>query len=150
MDGTPPWRWQNVPVPEPHLGLIVAGLILHRIRPQRLLAERRARLLTGSSLITGGALLVAWATSAASNVDLAHPERLVTNGPYALSRHPMYTGWTCIYLGVALVANTRWLIILLPLLFALVHRTVLAEERHLETRLVDDYRAYQRRVRRYR
>lgn len=42
-----------------------------------------------------------------------------------------------------------YLIILSPLLFALVHRTMLAEERQLEKRPGDGYRAYKKQVRRY-
>ncbi len=71
------------------------------------------------------------------------------DGPYGVSRHPMYTGWTCIYLGVAFVVNTRWLILLSPVLLALVHFTALAEERELEKRFGSAYRAYKKRVRRY-
>jgi protein-S-isoprenylcysteine O-methyltransferase Ste14 len=149
MDGGPRWRWRNLPLPEPHLGLLAGGLILHRLWPRMLLPEGRVRLVTGWSLIAGGALLAGWATRAAGNIDLAHPARLITVGPFAVSRHPMYTAWTSIYFGVALVANTRWLILLSPLLLALVHRAVLAEEWQLATRLGDDYRDYKRRVGRY-
>ena len=149
MDGRPRWHWQNFPLPEPHLGLLAAGLILHRLRPWMFLAERRLRPVTGWSLIVAGAVLAGWATGAAGSTRLANPDRLVTDGPYAISRHPMYTGWTCIYLGVALVVNTRWLIILSPVLLALVHRTALTEERQLEEDLGDDYRAYKRQVRGY-
>lgn len=149
MDGSPRWRWRNLPLPEPHLGLIASGLILHRIRPWILLSEGPLQLVAGWSLVAGGTLLAGWATDAAGNLDLANPDGLVTNRPYTVSRHPMYSGWTCIYLGVALLVNTCWLIILSPLLLALVHRTVLGEERQLEKRLGEDYRAYQRRVPRY-
>jgi protein-S-isoprenylcysteine O-methyltransferase Ste14 len=61
----------------------------------------------------------------------------------------MYIAWTCIYLGVALVVNTCWLAILAPLLLALTHRTILAEERRLEKDLGEGYRAYKRKVGRY-
>ena len=142
-------RWRNCPLPEPHLGLLACGFILHRLRPWMLVPQRRFRLLSGWSLIIGGAVLVSWATRAAGSINLANPDRLVALGPYALSRHPMYVAWTSIYLGVALVLNTRWLIILSPLLLAFTHRTILAEERQLEKHLGDDYRAYKRRVGRY-
>jgi protein-S-isoprenylcysteine O-methyltransferase Ste14 len=59
-------------------------------------------------------------------------------------------GWTGIARGVALVANVCWLIVLSPLRLALVHFTARAEERELETCFDDTYRAYLRRVRRYR
>jgi protein-S-isoprenylcysteine O-methyltransferase Ste14 len=66
-----------------------------------------------------------------------------------MSRNPMYVGWIGIYLGMALVTNTRWLILLSPMLLALVHFTTFAEERELENRFGDNYQAYKRQVRRY-
>ena len=149
MDRGPRWRWRNLPLPEPHLGLLAGGLILHRLGPRMLLPERRVRLVTGWSLIAGGALVAGWATGAAGKIDLANPARVITVGPYAVSRHPMYTAWTSTYLGVALVAYTGWLLLLSPLLLALVHRAVLAEERQLEKRFGDDYRTYKAQVGRY-
>ena len=119
------------------------GLILHRLQPRLLHSDDRVRLL-GWSSITAGALLAGWATHAAGNIDLEKPDRLITNGPYALVRHPLYPGWTFMYIGVALVANTRWLIVLLPILLALIQRTVLAEERQLETLFGHGYRAYKK------
>jgi protein-S-isoprenylcysteine O-methyltransferase Ste14 len=61
----------------------------------------------------------------------------------------MYVGWTMVYLGVALMAGSRWLLTLLPAVLAYTHRTVLREERSLETRFGRDYRQYRERVRRY-
>lgn len=145
----PRCHWRNLPLPEPHLGLLAGGLILHRLWPSTLPAVGRPRLVAGWSLLTGGAVLAGWATKAAGTIDLAKPASVITTGPYAVSRHPMYIAWSFIFFGVALIINTRWLIFSSPLLLALVHRAVLAEERRLENRLGDSYRAYQRRVGRY-
>jgi protein-S-isoprenylcysteine O-methyltransferase Ste14 len=143
------WRWRNVPLPQPHLGLLAAGLILQRVRPKPLSSVDCIRRVAGWCCITNGVALAAWATGAAAELDLERPNRLVTLGPYAMSRNPMYVGWIGIYLGMALVANTRWLILLSPMLLALVHFTTRAEERELENRFGDNYRAYKRRVGRY-
>jgi protein-S-isoprenylcysteine O-methyltransferase Ste14 len=143
------WRWRNVPLPEPHLGLLAGGLILQRVRPKPLSSVGRIRRVAGWCCIASSIALAAWATGAAAQLDLERPDRLVTLGPYAMSRNPMYVGWTGIYLGMALVTNTRWLILLSPMLLALVHFTILAEEHELENRFGDNYRAYIRRVRRY-
>jgi protein-S-isoprenylcysteine O-methyltransferase Ste14 len=143
------WHWRNVPLPEPHLGLLAAGLILQRIWPKPLSSVGCIRCVTGWCCIASGIALAAWATGAAAELDLERPDRLVTLGPYAMSRNPMYVGWIGIYLGMALVTNTRWLILLSPMLLALVHFTTFAEERELENRFGDNYQAYKRQVRRY-
>jgi protein-S-isoprenylcysteine O-methyltransferase Ste14 len=61
----------------------------------------------------------------------------------------MYVAWTMIYLGVALVLNTLWLLVLLPLLAVLIHREARREESRLEDAFGEVYRTYRRRVRRY-
>ena len=38
-----------------------------------------------------------------------------TWGPYGLSRNPMYVGITSVYLGIAIVNNHAWPLVLLPL-----------------------------------
>lgn len=141
--------WRNVPLPEPHLSLLAGGFFLQRVRPWRLSLNRRIRHLVGWSFIASGAALAGWAVSAASETNLSRSNRLVTHGPYALSRHPMYLGWSFIYFGLALVVNTCWLFIFSPLLVALVHLAALNEERKLENRFGKDYQAYEKRVRRY-
>jgi protein-S-isoprenylcysteine O-methyltransferase Ste14 len=138
------WHWRNVPLPGPYLGLLAGGLILQRVRPKSLSSIGRIRRVAGWCCIASGTALAAWATGAAAELDLEHPDRLATLGSYAMSRNPMYVGWIGIYLGMALVTNTRWLILLSPMLLALVHFTTRAEEHELENRFGDNYRAYMR------
>ena len=128
------WHWRNVPLPEPHLGLLAGGLILQRVRPMLLASAGRIRCVTAWCCIASGIALTARATGAAAELDLERPDRLATCGPYA-----MYGGWSGIYLGVALVAHTRWLILLSQILLAVVHFIVLAEEHELEQRFGDNY-----------
>jgi protein-S-isoprenylcysteine O-methyltransferase Ste14 len=61
----------------------------------------------------------------------------------------MYVAWTLIYLGVALVLNTMWLLVLLPLLVVFIHREARREEIRLEEAFGEAYRTYRHRVRRY-
>ncbi len=58
----------------------------------------------------------------------------MTNGPYAIIRHPMYLGWTIAYVGLALAGDNGWLALLLPALFALVRREARHEEQALRRR----------------
>jgi protein-S-isoprenylcysteine O-methyltransferase Ste14 len=136
-----------VPVPEAHLGVAAAGLAIGVLRPRRIGWEPARRV--GSVLIVGGVALAAAATRAAGATDLARPGRLVTGGPYAVSRHPMYAAWTAIYLGVALVVRSGWLLRLTPLLAGLIHREAQREEQWLTESFGAEYAAYRARVHRY-
>ena len=74
---------------------MAAGIVLNAFWSRRITSTRGVRPL-GGSLIIVGAVVAAWATRTAGPVDLERPARLVTRGPYAVSRHPMYVAWTLI------------------------------------------------------
>jgi protein-S-isoprenylcysteine O-methyltransferase Ste14 len=75
---------------------------------------------------------------------------LVAAGPYRISRNPMYVAFTMLYAGLALWMNTVWPFIVLPVIlvvmqFFVIHR----EERYLDRKFGEEYRAYRSRVRRW-
>lgn len=75
---------------------------------------------------------------------------LVRRGPYRFTRNPMYLGATVTYIGVALVLNTVWPIILMPVvLWAMVRYVIRAEESYLEQTFGEEYVRYKRDVRRW-
>lgn len=75
---------------------------------------------------------------------------LVTKGPYRYSRNPIYIALALLYAGIAVVAGLWWsLPLLVPVLVVLHWGVVLREERYLENRFGDAYRAYKSRTRRY-
>jgi len=141
------WQWRNVPLPEAHLGVGAVAFVLSIVRPQRL--PWRWSRLAGWPLIIGGLTLAALATRAAGRTNLAAPDQIVTDGPYALSRHPMYVAWTALYVGTALVNRAAWPLLLTPLLAWLTHRVVSREEQRLIEAFGPTYVAYQQRARRY-
>jgi len=74
---------------------------------------------------------------------------IVSAGPYAFSRNPIYVSFNLVYVGIALIVNTVWLIIFLPIAIAMLHYGVIArEESYLERVLGDEYLRYKARVRR--
>jgi protein-S-isoprenylcysteine O-methyltransferase Ste14 len=79
---------------------------------------------------------------AAGTTELSRPQRLVTSGPYAVSRNPMYVGWTLLQLGIAMASGSGWVLAALPFVGAVVHREVLREERRLTETFGDKYRQY--------
>ena len=128
--------------------LIALAFLLHLIIPKRIGTGRVGRLLGWGWMVVGGGLAV-MATRAAGNVDLESPRRLVSEGPYAISRHPMYVGWTLAYGGLAVVTGNLWLVFLFPVLVGLVHLETAKEERALRSHFREDYDTYMTRVRRY-
>ena len=140
----------NLPLPEPHLALLAAGVALQAVRPLRLPAAGWRIAAIGAGVAMGASVaVIGWATRAAGTVDLSEPDRLVTAGPYALTRHPMYEAWTAMYAALAVWLRNGWLAVLLPVLLALVHRDTGREDRRLRGRFGKAHVEYAQEVPRY-
>ena len=75
---------------------------------------------------------------------------LLDQGPYRLSRNPLYLGMLALYVGAALVASSWVMLALVPLAFAGLHwGAVRPEERYLSARLGPAYAEYCDRVPRW-
>ncbi|HEX5042703.1 MAG TPA: isoprenylcysteine carboxylmethyltransferase family protein [Candidatus Polarisedimenticolaceae bacterium] len=75
---------------------------------------------------------------------------IVEDGPFRYTRNPLYLGVTAMFVGVAQMANSAWfLLVLVPMLVVLHFGVVRREERYLEAKFGEPYRAYRERVRRY-
>jgi protein-S-isoprenylcysteine O-methyltransferase Ste14 len=143
------WRWGNVPLPETYLVGLGAGLLLPVIAPWRPPWPPGVGQALGWPLLLAGLGLVAWAVRTAANVDLERPGQLVVGGPYAVSRNPMDVASAVVYVGIALVANAVWPLLLLPGVLLATHVVVVREERFLEGRFGAVYRSYRTSVGRY-
>ena len=151
MTGPPEWGrlLSNIPLPVENLAGIAAGVALQRAIPLRTgLAPSLVRVAGVASLAAGG-LIVTWAWLAARPTRLAHPDSLVTAGPYGFSRNPMYVGWALLHLGSGLLRDDAWTLAALPLSSAVVHRQVLREEESLAASFPGAYNRYCLSVPRY-
>jgi len=75
---------------------------------------------------------------------------IVTDGPFRYTRNPLYLASTGLYLAVTLLVNALWPVVLLPLILVVLHWGVIRrEERYLETKFGEPYRAYRASVRRW-
>lgn len=76
--------------------------------------------------------------------------RLVTGGPFRVSRNPMYTGHAVALIGAALWAGSWWPLLVTPLCLLITRRWVInPEETYLTSRFGADYQHYQSHVRRW-
>jgi protein-S-isoprenylcysteine O-methyltransferase Ste14 len=143
------WRWSNFPLPEAYLVLIVSGVALGFIKPFTLGLGNPGASILGTALMLLGIAVMVWATRTAGRVKLAEDAQLITNGPYRLSRHPMYMAWTFFYLGLLLLLDSGWLLVLIPILALWVHWETGREESRLIESFGPTYVQYQDKVRRY-
>jgi protein-S-isoprenylcysteine O-methyltransferase Ste14 len=75
---------------------------------------------------------------------------VVDEGPYRLSRHPMYLGFLAVLAGAAVLAGTLVPIAIFGVMgWLFMAHFVIPEERHMEEQFGDEYRAYKARVRRW-
>ena len=85
-------------------------------------------------------------TFGAATIELAPGQRVISTGPYALVRHPMYAGALVMLAGIPIALGSWWgLLVIVAVLPALIWR-LLDEEKFLATNL-PGYVAYQNRVR---
>ena len=135
-------------------GVFAAVLLLRWFRPLPIF-EPAALLWPGVvlSLVAIGVLIAGRRAmeAAGTNVNPMLPSTaIVTSGLFRYSRNPLYVGLTLLYLGQTLAFDTWWGIALLAPLLAIMHfGVVLREERYLERKFGEPYRAYRARVRRY-
>jgi protein-S-isoprenylcysteine O-methyltransferase Ste14 len=110
--------WSHVPVPFVLVGdlLVAAGLILLN-------------------------LVLRANPYAAAAVTVEPGQPVISTGPYALVRHPMYSAGLLLFLGAPLALGSWWgLLLYLPILVGIIWR-LLDEERYLSTHL-PGYREY--------
>jgi protein-S-isoprenylcysteine O-methyltransferase Ste14 len=81
-----------------------------------------------------------------ATIELAQDQRVVSSGPYALVRHPMYTGALAMLVGIPIALGSWWgLVAFGVMMLALIWR-IFDEERFL-VRNLTGYAAYKEKVR---
>jgi protein-S-isoprenylcysteine O-methyltransferase Ste14 len=99
----------------------------------------------GLVLVAGGVLLFLWSVAARGRYSVSWEmpldQRLVTWGPYRYVRHPSYSGYFLMFIGLALMVNNP--AVLVPILAIFGYAGLVdAEERLLTARFGDEYRRY--------
>jgi protein-S-isoprenylcysteine O-methyltransferase Ste14 len=144
----------RVPPPLIYLLPLILGLLLNRRAPVPFLPRGAARGI-GWPLIGGGVVLNGWFLRTIRDADVPirtdkPVPRLTTEGPFRYSRNPSYLALAMIYAGIAVLRNSPWAILLLPVALVVIRREVIGrEERYLERTFGEEYRDYKIRVRRW-
>jgi protein-S-isoprenylcysteine O-methyltransferase Ste14 len=141
----------------PPVGLVLcalAGIILHWIHPLPVLPPSW-RVIVGAVFIGTGFGLIASSIQLFKKAGTAHlpwksSTKLVSAGFYRQSRNPIYLGMVLISLGIAFEVNSLWgILTTIPLIVFLDRYPIRKEERYLEQKFGDEYRAYKKQVRRW-
>lgn len=137
------------------LALVAVGVVVHLLVPGRILPTGWVQLAVGLPVVVLGIAVVTVSakTFARAETDdrFATPTSvIVSEGPYAWSRNPMYVGATTAFVGISLAVNTVWILALVPVLVAYFWFGVVSrEERYLRRRFGSTYADYTARVRRW-
>jgi len=101
--------------------------------------------------ITLGISAVQEMLAANTPFDVRKPStEIVTSGVFQRSRNPIYLGMLLLYTGIAILANSLWILILvLPFAIILQKGVIEPEEAYLEQKFGDEYLRYKARVRRW-
>ena len=78
------------------------------------------------------------------------PEHLVTEGPFGISRNPIYLADTLLLIGVGLVSGITWFLPVALIAASITQKVAIdKEERWLAEKFGKRYRDYAKRVRRW-
>ncbi len=143
----------TIPPPILYAAPLSVGLLLERRVPLLSLPRTPAHVL-GVVLLVVGFAFGAWARllflfRGTSVVPIRPSTVIVAEGPFRVSRNPIYVSFTAIYVGIAVLCRSVWPLIFLPLVLFAISKQVRREELYLERRFGAEYVDYKNSVRRW-
>lgn len=129
------------------IGLLVLPALDHRFGWTRMVP---ATVLAGDLLVALGWLGIFFVfrenSFTSATIEVAADQRVVSTGPYAVVRHPMYAAALVMLLGIPLALGSWWGALVIVAIVPVLIWRLLDEERFL-TRNLPGYTEYQQRVR---
>lgn len=103
-------------------------------------------MLLGPALVVLGETIRFWSVRQIGSISRTRAARhgpLVTTGPFAIIRNPLYAGNALLWTGFVLWSGLLWMLPVAWVLFLLQHKAIVTwEEHHLLGRFGDEYRTY--------
>jgi protein-S-isoprenylcysteine O-methyltransferase Ste14 len=129
------------------IGLVVVPALDHRFGWSHMPPYAA---LTGDVLVGLGFLIVFFVfkenSFSSATIELAPGQKVISTGPYALVRHPMYAGGLFLLAGIPIALGSWWgLLVIAALMPALIWR--LYDEEDFLARNLPGYAAYRKKVR---
>ncbi|MBI5620749.1 isoprenylcysteine carboxylmethyltransferase family protein [Candidatus Gottesmanbacteria bacterium] len=142
------------PPPLIYLSGLVVGAILHWLKPLPFLPETLTLPLSTILVVTSIALITTAFRAfrkAKTTIHVHKPTtKIVTTGPYRFSRNPIYLSMTLLTIGIAILVNTLWiLVMLIPVLLVMQFGVIAREEAYLTKKFGDEYLHFKSKVRRW-
>jgi protein-S-isoprenylcysteine O-methyltransferase Ste14 len=129
------------------VGLLVLPAIDHRLRWSEL---SPGAAVAGDVLVLLGWLGIFFVfrenSFSSATIELAADQRVISTGPYAWVRHPMYAAALVMLLGIPIALGSWWGVLIVVAMLPVLIWRLLDEERFL-VRNLPGYAEYQRRVR---
>jgi protein-S-isoprenylcysteine O-methyltransferase Ste14 len=133
---------------------LVVGVLIQLAIPLPFVPRTLATPL-GAALVVVAIALFSWSVTKFRAANTPVPARkpttaIVQSGPYRFSRNPIYLAFSLFQLGIAIWANSIWLLATLVGAVAIIHYIVIPrEERYLERKFRTQYLDYKASVRRW-
>ena len=147
----------RIPVPWVFVLTYLVGLALHFTFPFKIQSQETLFLIIilGIVLFVIGVFFAAWsllifhkASTTTTPGEISN--KLVTFGPYRLTRNPMYVSLIFAYLGEAGFLTQLWPVLVLPIMLLYLNRVVIPLEEDLLTKeFGEEYKNYCSRVNRW-
>jgi len=144
----------RVPAPFYFAAALLLAWPLQMLSPLTLVRGRAADVLGAVSCMVVAALSALGVRALRRGGTSMRPDRpaafLVTGGPFAWSRNPIYLSLGILVASLGVWTRNAWMLVLLPPTLLLVTRLVIVpEETYLRRRFEESYRQYRQRVPRW-
>lgn len=142
------------PPPLLYGGALAVGFAIDHLVPLPMLAPEDvlipAAALIGLALVLGGWCVILFLRAKTGIPPHLPTTTIVTSGPYRFSRNPIYLALTLLSVGIAVGANSFWMLgLLIPTVVIMSIAVIGPEERYLEAKFGATYLDYKSKVRRW-